>query len=547
MNCHDAVARILKIEGVKWMACFPDNKLIEAVSRAGIRPIVFRQERGAAMAADGFSRMRAAQGEYGVFACQHGPGTENAFGGIAQAWGEGVPILFMPDAYALERLDVDPYVSSFDTYKPITKLALLVNRPDRLAAQMRRAFVALKNGAPGPVLVEMPRLLMDADAGGAIDKYRPAPRNLTAPTRSDVKDAVAKLLAAKNPILWVGQGVHYAEAWDLLKQFAELTQTPVITTMPGKSAFDERHPLSLGATNKTAPKAVWKWLRESDLLFAVGSSLTKTTYGIDIPDGKFMIQNTVKVADIGKEYHIDIGLPGDAKLALELIVDEVKAQVGESGRKPNSKLQSDIAAVKAEWLAEWAPLLNSDARPMNPYRLVNEINQHIDHENTIFTHDAGHPRDQVMPFYTATVPHSYVGWGKTTHLGFGIPLMMGAKIAHPEKHCVNFMGDAAFGMSGLDIETTVRAGAPITTILLNNGTMGGYDQRMPEAMEVFDAGNMTGDYAKVAEGLGATGIYISDPAEIGPALTKARRINQDEGKSVLLDVKTQPELKGSVY
>ncbi len=152
-----------------------------------------------------------------------------------------------------------------------------------------------------------------------------------------------------------------------------------------------------------------------------------------------------------------------------------------------------------------------------------------------------------MPFYTATVPHSYIGWGKSTHLGYGIPLMIGAKIADPSKFCVNFMGDAAFGMSGLDLETSNRNGAPITTIVLNNGTMGGYNRALPTAMGEYGAGNMTGDYAGVAEALGGVGIRITDPNEIGPALAKARQINFDEGKSVLLDVKTQQELKFSTY
>jgi thiamine pyrophosphate-dependent acetolactate synthase large subunit-like protein len=184
--------------------------------------------------------------------------------------------------------------------------------------------------------------------------------------------------------------------------------------------------------------------------------------------------------------------------------------------------------------------------PINPYRLVNEINKAVDHENTIMTHDAGHPRDQIMPFYTATTPHSYIGWGKTTHLGYGIGLMIGAKMAQPDKFCVNFMGDAAFGMAGLDIETSVRSGNPITTIVLDNGTMGGYNRSLPNAMEQFGAGNMTGNYAMVAEGLGATGIHVDQPEEIGPAIQQARQLNA-EGKSALIDVKTQQELKFSVY
>jgi thiamine pyrophosphate-dependent acetolactate synthase large subunit-like protein len=230
------------------------------------------------------------------------------------------------------------------------------------------------------------------------------------------------------------------------------------------------------------------------------------------------------------------------------MIEEVKAQLGETGRRNQADytaIQQEIAAVKEQWRKEWLPLLTSDAVPINPYRLINEINKAVDHERTILTHDAGHPRDQMMPFYTATVPHSYIGWGKSTHLGYGLPLMIGAKIAHPDRFCLNFMGDAAFGMSGLDLETAVRAAVPITTVVLNNGTMGGYSRSLPVAMERYGAGLMTGDYAKVAEGLGATGITIERPEEIGPAIRRAQRLN-DDGRCVLLDVKTQEENKMSI-
>ena len=166
---------------------------------------------------------------------------------------------------------------------------------------------------------------------------------------------------------------------------------------------------------------------------------------------------------------------------------------------------------KSIWLAEWKPLLESDEVPINTYRVIGELDRTLDRENSIVTHDAGAPRDSIMPFYTATVPHSYIGWGKSTHLGYGIPLMIGAKLANPGKFCLNLMGDGAFGMSGLDIETSVRAGAPITTVLLNNGGMATYPGGYPTARERFGTTEMTGDYAKIAEGLGAVGITVTDP------------------------------------
>ena len=546
MNGYEAIAKILKQEGFEWMACFPANPLHEAVDKEGIRPFVFRQERGGIMAADGFSRLMSEQGKYGVFACQGGPGIENAFGGIAQASSEGVPIIFLPDGPGNNVTGTAPNFSGPDNFRNITKWAQSVTAAERIPSLMRQALSVMKNGRPGPVMLEMQRDVM-GDEVSSLDDFRSPQKYVAAPSKAELRAAVKKLLAAKRPVIWAGQGVLYAGASAKLTALAELTQIPVITTMPGKSAIDERHPLSLGAANKTAPKGVWEWLKSSDVLFAIGASLTKTSFGIDIPAGKTLIHSTVNTDDIDKEYTTDIGMVGDAMKTLCMMVDEVKAEIGEEGRKADTSIREAVAEVKKEWLADWAELLNSDMDPINPYRLVNEVNKAVDHENTVLTHDAGHPRDQVMPFYTATVPHSYIGWGKSTHLGYGIPLMIGAKLAQPDKQCINFMGDAAFGMSGLDLETANRIGAPITTVLLNNGTMGGYNRGMPTAMGEYGAGNMAGNYAGIAEDLGGVGIKITDPSEIGAAINKARQINFDEGKSVLLDVKTQQEMQFSEY
>ncbi|MCH8102831.1 MAG: thiamine pyrophosphate-requiring protein, partial [Chloroflexi bacterium] len=209
-----------------------------------------------------------------------------------------------------------------------------------------------------------------------------------------------------------------------------------------------------------------------------------------------------------------------------------------------STVRDASAAEQKRWMDEWLPLLTEDSAPMSPYRVVWDIHNTLDRENSIVTHDAGHPRDAIVPFYGATVPGSYVGWGKTTHLGYGIPLMIGAKMAKPDKFCLNFMGDGAFGMSGLDIETSVRANLPITTVVLNNGGMGGYDRALPTALEVFGTSSMTGNYAKIAEGMGAIGIEVDTPDALVPALQRAQRENAD-GNTVLLDVKTHFEMRFS--
>jgi thiamine pyrophosphate-dependent acetolactate synthase large subunit-like protein len=506
---------------------------------------MFRQERGALMAADGFSRMNNRQ-KFGVVITQGGPGAENAMGGLAQAFGDNVPILYLPGGPAVAQHSVSPNFSPVRTYRTVSVYGEVIWKPDMAASVMRRAFHHLRNGRPGPVIVEIPADTGTQEVPASAMHYQPPKRFPQAPAASDVKDAVRLLLGAKKPLIWSGMGTLMAEASAELQTLAELLEIPVYCTMPGKSGFDERHPLALGAGSASTGLHARRWIQESDVLLALGSSLTRTGYGQPIPDGKAMIHNTESIEDIGKDYNIEVGLPGDTKLTIHMLIEEVKAQLGENGRKGQTTVAAAIAEIKQQWLSEWTALLHSNEVPINPYRVIGELERTLDKEHSIVTHDAGAPRDTIMPFYTATVPHSYIGWGKTTHLGYGIPLMIGTKLAKPDKFCLNFMGDGAFGMSGLDIETSVRAGAPITTIVLNNGDMATYPGGYPTAREVYNVTRMTGDYAKIAEGLGAVGITVTQPDQVAEALKQAQRLNA-EGKTVLLDIHSNMEARRSRF
>jgi len=545
MNVNEAVARILKLEGTEWVSCFPSNQLIESVAIEGIRTIMFRHERGAIMAADGYSRINDRE-KFGVIITQGGPGSENSMGGIAQAFGDNVPILWLPGGPALSQYAIRPNFSAVRTYQTVSKYGEVIVQPNQVANVMRRAFHNLRNGRPGPVIVEIPADVSTQEVPEEALNYHAPKRSPQSPAAEDIKDAVRLLLNASKPVIWSGMGVLLSNATKELKELAELTEIPVYSTMPGKSSFDDRHPLSLGAGSSATTLPARTWLQESDVLFAVGSSMTRTSYGQPIPNGKVIIHNTESIEDINKDFSVDVGIPGDAKLTLQAMIEEVKSQIGENSRKDQSKVADEIARLKERWMAEWTQILNSDEVPINTYRVIGELERNLNKANSIVTHDAGAPRDTIMPFYTSTVPHSYIGWGKTTHLGYGIPLMIGAKLAKPDKFCLNFMGDGAFGMSGLDIETSVRAGAPITTIVLNNGGMATYPGGYPTASELFGTTHMTGDYAKIAEGMGAVGITVTQPSEVANALKQAQQLNA-EGKTVLLDIHTNLEARRSNF
>jgi len=545
MNGNDYIAEILKVEGIDLMTCFPNNPLIEAAAKQGIRPVAFRHERGAIMAADGISRT-SDRNKIGVAAIQSQAGAENAVGGIAQAYADSIPILVLPGGVLLNQIAVKPNFSAVHNYQGIVKQVEAIYQPEDIGNAMRRAFHALRNGPGGPVVVELTADVCMKEIPDNALNYQSPPRALARPSDSDISDAVKALRAAKRPLLWAGQGVLLGGATGELKQLAELTGIPVFCTMPGKSAMDERHPLCLGAGSGLTTMAAGKWLSECDLILALGSSLTRTFYGQPIrSNNKVLIQNTDDVSAISRDESVDIALLGDTRLTLLALIDAIKDETDGSGFGDVKSTAKLIAEIKADWLKQWQPLLTSTEEPLNTYRVIHEIDKNLDRDNSIVTHDAGAPRDSFVPFYTATSPHSYVGWGKTTHLGFGIPLMIGAKMANPEKFCLNLMGDAAFGMSGTDLETAARSGFAITTVLLNNGNMATYPRGFPEAGK-FGVGEMQGDYAKIAEGMGAVGLTVTKASAMAPALLQARELNQS-GQTVLIDVHSNMEAKKSRY
>jgi acetolactate synthase-1/2/3 large subunit len=536
MNGADVIAEILRREGTEFLSCYPRNPLIEACAALDIRPILCRQERVGVGLADGFSRIRRGK-QNGVFAAQHGPGIENAFPGIAQAYSENVPMLVVPAGHMLSRQYNHPTFRSTEVYKPVTKWTGMAHSAQELPDLMRRAYHAMRSGKGGPVLVEVPVEVWGQEVEGDLD-YTPVPVLRSAPDPAAVTRAAKTLLAAKNPILWAGQGVHYAEAGDQLIALAELIPAPVCTTNPGKSAIPESHPLALGASTGSRPKMYTDFMRRADVVLAVGSSLTKTSFGPGMPPGKTVIHATNDPADINKDYAIDQGMVGDAALVIEALIEEIGRL--RAGGPPNSvgdklrDLSDAVAAGKKEWLAEWADHFNSDEVPINQYRVIRDLMSTVDRDHVIMTHDSGSPREQLLPMWETTQAGSYMGWGKSTQLGYGLALNMGAKLAAPDKLCVNIMGDSAFGMTGLDIETAARNNIATLTIVFNNGIMAAERSVLTVSDEKYGAMDVGGNYAKVAEGLNVDSNRIDDPADIIPAIKEAVAVTES-GKPFLLE------------
>jgi acetolactate synthase-1/2/3 large subunit len=519
MNGADVVAEILKREGTEFLACYPRNPVIDACARRDIRPILCRQERVGVGMADGFSRIRRGR-QNGVFAAQHGPGIENAFPGVAQAYSENVPLLVIPAGYSLKRQYNRPTFRAADVFRPVTKWSALAHSVQELPDLMRRAYHLMRSGKPGPVLVEIPNDVLDASYDGELD-YRPVPYCRTAPDEAAVAEAARLLLQAKSPLLWAGQGVLYAGASDRLAELAELLPAAVACTNPGKSALPDSHPLSLGASTRIQPKMYTTFLARADLVLAIGSSLTKTSFGPSVPVGKTIIHSTNDADDVNKDYRADHAIVGDAALVLEALIKEVDRQRQTRSRTALDALKDEVAAVRKAWLREWSKQLDSDEVPINQYRVIRDLMRAVDRDNVIITHDSGSPRKQLLPFWETTKAGSYMGWGKSTQLGYGLGITMGAKLAAPDKLCINVMGDSAIGMTGMDIETASRNRIPILTVVFNNGVMAAERHVMETSTEKYGAITVGGNYAKLAEALNVASRRVDSPADIGAAIKEA--------------------------
>ncbi len=535
MKAVEAISEILKREGIGTIIGYPVNHILEYAAHLDIRPIIVRQERVGLHMADAISRMTSG-GTLGVFAMQHGPGAENAYGGIAQAFGESVPLLVMPMGYPRRIAHIHPNFNSTQAMKPIAKSTEPITSVEEIANVMRRAFTRLRNGRGGPVVVEVPADLMNEELPGEL-VYEPVFATRSGPDPAGVAQAADMLKAARRPVLYAGQGVHYAKAWPQLRALAEQLAIPVCTSLEGKSAFPEDHPLSLGTGGLAMPRPVRSFLDRADLIFGIGCSFTETNFGVSMPKGKTVIHATLDPMDLNKDVPAALGLVGDAALTLDALL---AALAGEPARD-SSGVEAEIAAGMESWLAEWAAKRESGEAPLNPYRVLAELERAVDKKNVVITHDAGSPRDQLSPFWKATEPLSYIGWGKTTQLGYGLGLAMGAKLACPEKLCINVWGDAAIGFTGMDFETAVRERIPILSILLNNFSMAIELKVMPVSTEKFRSTDISGDYAAMARAFGAYGERVTDPGDIQAAI--ARGIAATEaGQPALLEFITCKEV-----
>ena len=549
MRGGDAVIHALEKEGVEYISGFSGSglpPLWPALKKSEtIRAFSTRHERLGVEIADGYAR---ATGKVGVAMTGTGPGATNTLTGIAGCYADNVPVLLLMGQHPLASMgkEIQQEVPSsiFDSF---VKWKGTMSRVEDIPEVMRRAFTALRSGSPGPVVLEMPSDVLSIEAPDELLQYQPVgPGRKAAADPRDIEKAAEILVQASFPIMNVGGGVLWAEAWEEAKELAELLSMPVASTLVGKGAFPEDHPLSMGGgvypKSRFASGTSIHINRKADAVLAVGNSfrLPNATDGRPIPEHVKLIHINADPADLNKIYHADVGILADAKLALRDLIDAVKDRLGPGRSGIKEEVVAEIQQAKAKWLGEWMPTLTDDSVPTNGYRVLHDLMQVVDRDRTIAIHDAGGSRGYVSSFWVATRPRNYIGMGGMAAMGWSLGAAIGAKLGRPDHLVFHMLGDASFGMTGMEIETAARMGIGTLTLVVNNGGIGSslmaLDKPGTAPASVAELG---GDFSMVARGLGAYSERVEQPAELIPAFKRAIRATE-EGQPALVEVLIKP-------
>lgn len=548
MNGAELLIECLKKEGVEVIAGYSGRPLLailQALDDSGIRGIQSRHEQGAGFLADGYARVSHRPG---VVLLQRGPGVTNCVTAIANAQIDGIPLIVligqgemgMFGKGALQELDHLAFLPYF------TKWCFRVPSIQRLPEIIRRAFNVAQSGKPGPVALELPMDLMESVIEGPVEAYVPTNGRLkTAGDPQKIAQALKVLIQAKAPVIYAGAGVVRSGAEKELFDFANNLGIPVMTSLPGKSAFPEDHELSLGIGG--FPKATYGTRQAhymvdmSDCVLALGTSFKEhgTRYFKPKPVSTTLLQVDITEEEISKNYPADVAIVGDIQLVLRQFIETGRSLV----EKPEdsdfianrrAKIVAEISAESGKWFEEWEKRLHSDAKPIDPYRVTTELMRVLDEKKSIILHDAGLVRAYICHHYVCSTPGSFVGFGGFSAMGYSVPASTGAKLAAPDKEVITIVGDGSFGMTGFEIETAVRYGIKTITLVYNNRGVDAVKALQKKRGEKIVWDYLGGDYAKIASGMGAYALQVKDANEIFPALEDA--IKQDKPAVIEIDI-----------
>ena len=552
MNVAQAISRALVSEGITLAAGMSGQQiglLLDAIANCGeIQLMYARQERVAFDIADGFAR---ACGKPAVVFTDSGPAAANLMAGLVNSWGDSIPVLFFCGHN--NRVETSSRqtkeIPLIDLFRPVSKWTALLNDPAQTNEILRRAFMHLRTGRPGPVVIGLPFDVSGMDVGNF--EYAPVnahPRPRSGADPEAVSAAIDLIAGAKRPYVYVGAGALFSEASDDLVHLAEMLTLPVATTLNGKSAFPEQHELALGIGGfgraSYGSIAATTLAEKADVIVTVGCGFRRHATLVRPGPSVKHIQIEVDPAELNRDHLADVAMLGDARIVLRQLCEAAKAKLPAARLKPVKERLKEVKDLKARWDDLCKPLLQSEETPVNPFRVTHELTKLVDPADTIVLHDAGSVRGSTSQHYVATHPRSFLGFGVQSAMGWTVGAAMGAKKAHPSKLVVAVVGEEAFNETAMDVETSIRNDAPVLYIVKNNrrfvDTDGGKSQRL--AYTRFHKGVAIGP---LATALGAKAYRIEKPGDLAKTL-KAAIADVNGGQTAVVEILTA-RVNGSLH
>lgn len=502
--------------------------VFHAVDRAATRIVTVRDEKHAAIMAHGYAQVT---GRPGVCAATFGPGATNLITGLLEAGKSSVPVIALVQDHALRMRDrhASSGLDHAAALAPFAKAVVRIDYPDQAGDAVRKAFRLATSGRPGPVVLLCPTdvLAEPSDADPSADPaYVQAPANRTRAAADAIETAIDRLLAAERPLLVAGGGSVISGAFEEIVRLAELLSAPVATTMTGKGAIAETHPLALGVLGTSTGGKLGSgripndFLAEADLVFILGSRTGQICYANwELPKpGATVIHLDVDPAEIGRHFPADVPMVGDVRDSLRDLLRRCEER-GVAGKASN--VAGRIAELKAAWRAEIAPVAASGQRPMRPERVLDAIGRTVG-ESTLLVTDASYVTGWTMSQLAAPAAGRFVLSPRGTGgIGWGLPAAIGAKLGDPDRTVICVTGDGGFGYVMNELETAARYRVDLLTVVFNNGTLG--FQRHWEELAMgryLECDYLDVDYSAVARALGCGGESVTDPADMEAAVRR---------------------------
>lgn len=508
--------------------------MLDALGRSRIRYVSTRHEQVAAHAADGYAR---ATGKPGVLLTHLGPGLTNAATGVANAALDSIPMVviagdvqsYFHGRHPHQEVNLHQDADQFQIYRPFCKRVYRVEHARDLPRIIERAFHLSQAGRPGPVLVDVP---MDVFSSSLpIDAFDKAPPEIARPSidEATARRIVDALAGAERPVLYAGGGVLSARASEELASLAETLELPIAHSLMGKGVVREDHPLLLGMTGFWGTPIANEKCRTADVILAIGTRFAEANssswdprFTFDIPPTR-LIHIDTDVAELGRNFPTELAVVADAKLALAALTTAARAVK----HRNRGSLRLEIAQGRRAFAANWADHYTSSQYPMRPERILSELRKAVPDNGYIVT-DVGWNKNGVGQQFPITVPGTFITPSGLATMGFGPAAALGVKLAHPERAVIALVGDGAFGSNPSVVATAMEAGLGVIWLVMDNaafGTIAGltsmhYGWEFGCLFEAEGARYRT-DFAQIAKGYGADGVFIRDADELGPALTAA--------------------------